>query len=199
MKLLLFSDLHCDRAAARSLVRRAATADVLVGAGDFASMRRGLEICLPMLLETGKPFFLVPGNNESLEELRAACANYPHARVLHGGGETFEGVDFWGLGGGVPPTPFGEWSYDLIEEEARDLLRDCPPGAILISHSPPQGAVDVSSRGLHLGSIAVRETIERATPRLVVCGHVHNCAGQSAQIGATEIVNVGPQGLWREV
>ncbi len=199
MKLLLFSDLHCDVAAARSLAERATDADVLVGAGDFASMRRGLDDCLPMLLQIGKPLVLVPGNNESLEELRDACRGYSNAHVLHGDGLTLEGMDFWGLGGGVPETPFGEWSYDLSEERARELLRDCPSGAILISHSPPQGTLDVPSRGGHLGSVAVREVIDRKQPRLVICGHIHNCAGQSARIGATEIINVGPDGMLMQI
>ena len=199
MKLLLFSDLHCAGAAARALAAQARDADVLVGAGDFANMRRGLEICLPVLLQAGPPFLLVPGNNESLDELRAACSDYPNARVLHGEGATIDGVDFWGLGGGVPSTPFGAWSYDLTEAQARDLLRPCPARAVLISHSPPQGTLDVSSRGQHLGSVAVREAIETNTPRLVVCGHVHHCAGQSATIGETLVVNAGPEGVWHDL
>src|SRR5438128_2325593 len=137
MKLLLFSDLHCDARAAGDLASLAAQADLLVGAGDFANMRRGLEICLPALLATDKPFLLVPGNNESREELQAACSRQKNARVLHGDGVEFQGVPFWGLGGGVPVTPFGSWSYDFSEEQARELLRDCPANVVLISHSPP--------------------------------------------------------------
>lgn len=199
MKLLLFSDLHCDASAAHDLAARASDADLIVGAGDFANQRRGLEVCLPMLLETGQPFLLVPGNNESLDELRAACAGYSNAHVLHGQGITVGGVEFWGLGGGVPPTPFGQWSYDLSEDEARNLLSDCPRDAVLISHSPPQGALDVASSGQHLGSVAVREVVERTHPRLVVCGHVHNCAGQTARLGQALICNVGPEGMWHEL
>ena len=40
MRLLLFSDLHADTAAARRLLALAAQADVLVGAGDFGNLRR---------------------------------------------------------------------------------------------------------------------------------------------------------------
>ena len=42
MRLLLFSDLHCDRAAAGHLVERAAAVDVVVGAGDFGNIRRNV-------------------------------------------------------------------------------------------------------------------------------------------------------------
>jgi Icc-related predicted phosphoesterase len=197
MKLLLFSDLHCDANAARNLAEQADKADLLIGAGDFANARRGLEICLPVLLEAQKPFLLVPGNNESLEELQNACKSYSHARVLHGDGVKFQDIEFWGLDGGVPVTPFGDWSYDLSEDEARDLLKDCPSNAVLISHSPPRGTLDISSRGQSLGSVAVREIIQQKKPRLVVCGHIHACAGQQARIGETVVINAGPNGvLW---
>src|SRR5262249_7874393 len=104
-----------------------------------------------------------------------------------------------GLGGGVPVTPFGSWSYDLTEEQAAGLLAGCPPGAVLVSHSPPQGAVDVSSRGQSLGSVSVRAAIQRTRPLLVVCGHIHASAGQQASIGTTPVVNAGPAGVWWEL
>ena len=65
MKLLLFSDLHADTAAAQRLVERAGKADVLVGAGDFGNVRRHIRVCLDVLRAVGKPAVLVAGNNES--------------------------------------------------------------------------------------------------------------------------------------
>jgi Icc-related predicted phosphoesterase len=195
MKLLLFSDLHCDVTGARRLVERARDADVVVGAGDFATCRRGLSSTLEVLRAIDRPAVLVPGNSESAEELAAACRSWPSARVLHGTGVEIDGVAFYGLGGGVPVTPFGSWSWDFTEEEAGALLSDCPPGAVLVSHSPPKGAVDVSSSGRSLGSTAVRRAIERTRPLLVVCGHIHESSGQRARIGETTVVNAGPLGV----
>ncbi len=43
MRLLAFSDLHRDLEAVARLVERSADADVVIGAGDFASQHRGLE------------------------------------------------------------------------------------------------------------------------------------------------------------
>ena len=83
------------------------------------------------------------------------------------------------------------------KEQGRQLLADCPQQAVVVSHSPPKGIVDRSSRGHELGSQAVRETVELHRPRLLVCGHIHESAGQSETIGSTTIVNAGPQGiLW---
>ena len=196
MKLLLFSDLHCDAAAARRLVELARGVDVVVGAGDFANMRRGIEVTIEVLRSIERPAVLVPGNGESDDELRAACRDWPQAQVLHGSGVTLDGVGFYGLGGGVPRTPFGDWSWDFSEEQADELLAGCPTAGVLVSHSPPRGAADVS-RGRHLGSAAVRRAIEARRPRLVVCGHIHESGGQTAAIGETVVVNAGPRGVVR--
>lgn len=71
----------------------------------------------------------------------------------------------------------------------------CPAGCVLVSHSPPKGAVDWSSRGRSLGSVAVRDAIVRHRPILVVCGHIHESAGRTASIGSTPVVNAGPNGI----
>ena len=42
--------------------------------------------------------------------------------MLHGSAVAIAGVTFFGLGGGVPVTPFGAWSYDFTEEQAANLL-----------------------------------------------------------------------------
>jgi uncharacterized protein len=195
VKLLLFSDLHCDDAAAQRLVDRSRSVDVLVGAGDFGNIRRGIDICIDILRTIEKPAVLVAGNNESTEELLEACRNWPHAHVLHGSAVTIAGTAFFGIGGGIPITPFGSWSYDFTEEQATALLAPCPDGCVLVSHSPPRGAVDASSSGQSLGSTAVRETILRQEPLLVVCGHIHASSGQQTILGKSPVVNAGPGGI----
>lgn len=65
---------------------------------------------------------------------------------------------------------------------------------MLVTHSPPHGHVDRISSGRSIGSEAVLETIEKTSPRLVVCGHVHDCWGQESRVGASRIVNAGPAG-----
>lgn len=195
MKLLLFSDLHGDQRAAQQLVKLAQTVDIVVGAGDFGNVRSGIDKAIALLNSIDKPAVLVPGNAESTEELEAACRAWPSSHVLHGSGVEIEGIPFFGIGGGIPVTPFGSWSYDFTEDEARQLLADCPAGGVLVSHSPPKGLVDASSRGQNLGSKAVRETVERQQPALVVCGHIHESAGQQVSLGGTVVINAGPQGV----
>ena len=198
MKLLVFSDLHRDRDAARALVERSDEADVLVGAGDFAVMRHGIDDVIGILRGVDKPTLLVPGNGESDAELLEACAGWASAHVLHGDVVTLEGIPFFGIGAGIPVTPFGEWSFDLSEDQARAMLVECPERGVLISHSPPYGHLDEAG-GRHLGSQAVLDTIERVSPRLVVCGHIHGWWGKRSTIGPTLVLNAGPEGQLLEL
>lgn len=195
MKLLLFSDLHSDFRRASELVQLSEGVDIVVGAGDFCIGRRGLPKIINELARIKKPSVVVPGNSESHEELINACRSWQHAHVLHGSRVTIEGIDFFGIGGGIPRTPFGAWSYDFSEDEAFELLRDCPPNCILVSHSPPKRVLDRSSDGRSLGSQAVRETVDIKRPKLVVCGHIHGSSGLSYQAGDTVAINAGPKGI----
>jgi Icc-related predicted phosphoesterase len=195
MKLLLFSDLHCDATAAQDLIERSRNFDVVICAGDLANTRRKLHICLDILRTIARPTILVPGNNESLDELKEGCLGWATAHVLHGQSVIIDGVAFYGIGGGIPMTPFGDWSFDFTEHQATDLLANCHTGGVLVTHSPPKGAVDIASNGQRLGSTAIRAAIERLQPNLVVCGHIHGSGGQTAMIGPTTVINAGPAGI----
>jgi Icc-related predicted phosphoesterase len=195
MKLLVFSDLHNDFHTAAKLVELSNIVDVVVGAGDFCVARQGLEEIIAALSVITKPAVVVPGNSESDEELLQACRSWESARVLHGRRVTIAEIPFFGIGGGIPITPFGSWSYDFTEDEAYDLLHDCPSGGVLVSHSPPAGVLDESSNGRNLGSQAVRKTILTKKPNLVVCGHIHGSAGQIDRVGETTVINAGPSGV----
>ncbi|KAA3661247.1 MAG: serine/threonine protein phosphatase [Chloroflexi bacterium] len=199
MKLLLFSDVHAHEERCLALVALAEMADIVIGAGDFGNLRRQVNSTVDILTAIKKPTIVVPGNAESYDELVASCRNWPEATVLHGSGTTVNGVRFYGIGGGIPVTPFGSWSYDFSEDEARELLADCPEGAILITHSPPKGVVDMASNGLSLGSVAIREIILAKSPPLVVCGHIHESAGQQIVVGESVVINAGPAGIFWEL
>ena len=189
MRLLLFSDLHCDLELAAEVRTKSRDVDLLIGAGDFGTCRRGTRETIAALREIDKPTVLTPGNSESYEELVEACREWPAAQVLHGHARTIVGVEFFGLGYAVPTTPFGAWSCDLTEAEAAAMLPNCPVGGVLVCHSPPHGLVDTDSRGRSLGSTAIRQIVDSRRPKLVVCGHVHASGGRQQQHGATQVVN----------
>ena len=195
MKFLCFSDLHRDQDAARRLVERSAEVDCVIGAGDFANRHQGLSDTLDILAEIETPAVLVPGNGETEEELAQAAALWKSAVVLHGSGCEVAGVGFWGVGGGIPVTPFGDWSYDFDEAEAADLLAGCQTGGVLIVHSPPIDTVDNDSAGRVRGSQSIRSVVEAKQPKLVVCGHIHSDWEKQVQLGSSTILNAGPAGV----
>jgi len=199
MKFLCFSDLHRDSDAARQLVHNSQGVDVLIGAGDFANRHQGLADTLDILAEIEKPTVLVPGNGETTEELREATSSWPSATVLHGQGCEIDGVVFWGVGGGIPVTPFGDWSYDFDEDQARQLLSGCPSGGVLVVHSPPLDTVDLDTGGQVRGSEAIRDCVLQCKPKLVVCGHIHSDWGKQVELGPSRILNAGPRGVLIEI
>lgn len=198
MRLLAFSDLHRDLDQAQSLVERSSEADAVIAAGDFASVHEGLEETIEALRPISVPTILVPGNNETEDALRAACDGWDAATVLHGQGAEIDGQRFFGLGAGIPITPWG-WSFDLDEEQAEERLAGCPAGAVLVVHSPPKGHCDTSSSGDHLGSEAILDAIEQKRPSLAVCGHIHEAWGSEEEVGPTTVINLGPAGRLIEV
>jgi Icc-related predicted phosphoesterase len=198
VKILAFSDIHRDTDQAARLVEISADADLVIGAGDFASMHEGLEEIIAALAPIETPTLLVPGNNERLDALRAAAASWPSATVLHGEGTTIDGVEFFGLGAGIPTTPW-EWSFDLSEEEAAAMIAPAPAGCFLVLHSPPYGHCDGGDPDTHFGSQALLAAVEEKRPRQVVFGHIHEAWGCESAVGDSPLRNLGPSGTWIEV
>ncbi|WP_294619005.1 metallophosphoesterase family protein [uncultured Roseovarius sp.] len=197
MKILAFSDLHHSASRAEILVEAAQEADLVIGAGDFCNARRGLPEAMALLDGITAPMVVVPGNAESDKELKKAARKGIH--VLHGEACDIGGLRLFGVGYGVPPTPFGAWSCDMSEADAESLLNRCKGVDILITHSPPKGVADVTSQGISVGSTAIRAAIETLQPQLALCGHIHDSWGQTGQIGATQVVNLGPTPNWFKI
>ena len=196
MKLLAFSDLHVDEAATRALVEAGREADLVIGAGDFAHMHKGLGEVMGWLAPLDAKAIYVPGNNETLEALTAATK----ATVLHGTLTEWDGLRIACIGCAIPELPPMDWgSVDLGEDEAAELLEAFGAADILTSHSPPHLACDRHAKMGPIGSKALRAAIERITPPLVLCRHVHDCWGQKAWIGESRVRNLGPDINWFEV
>ncbi|MES2196238.1 MAG: metallophosphoesterase [Pseudomonadota bacterium] len=196
MRILAFSDLHRDAARAEAIVNESHGADVVVGAGDFASCGQGHEDTLNVLRRMTVPFVLVPGNHDDLGALFAACADWPLAHLLHGQSVVIDGVPFFGIGLGSGVIDPERWNMVLDEAEAEQMLTLCPARAVLVSHSPPLGIADQQKDGRHAGSAALRDAIVQHQPRITICGHVHNAWGQSGTIGQTPVHNIGPKPRW---
>lgn len=137
MKVLAFSDMHLSRRCADDITQASADADLVIAAGDFCTMRNGLAEAMALLSGINAPLVMVPGNAESIDELRAAAPDTAH--VLHGEGARIGGLTLFGLGYGIPVTPFGDWSCDMDDAAAEALLAGCSQADVLVTHSPPKG------------------------------------------------------------
>jgi Icc-related predicted phosphoesterase len=86
---------------------------------------------------------------------------------------------------------FYDWAFMRNEKELDRIYSAIPEGLdILIVHGPPYDACDANYRGELCGSVALRRHIERAQPRLVLCGHIHESAKREDYIDVSRIVNV---------
>ena len=200
VNILAFSDLHRNVDAAQAIVDASREADVVVGAGDFATQGMGLRDTIDLLRAVLAPLVIVAGNHDDLDELRDACSAGNAIHVLHGEAATVAGIPFFGLGFEIPSGRRRDsWNRQLDEQEAAKLMRTCPPGAVLVTHSPPFGCADVQRNGAHEGSRAIRDAVMSAQPRLHLCGHIHQAWGTSGIVGRCPVHNLGPTVNWFEV
>ena len=179
MRVLAFSDLHRDLDQAARLVELCGDADVVIGAGDFASIHEGLEETIDALAAIEAPTVLVPGNNETEDALREAAADWAAATVLHGELAEIDGVAFFGLGAGVPITPW-DWSFDLSDDEAAERLAACPEGAVLVR--PLAAATGTSTPRARATTSAAPRSARRSRPS----GRGSPSAATSTRAGAAE-------------
>ncbi len=181
-----FTDLHGNLDALKEGLRKGEKCDLIICAGDLSTFGAGLGEMIAELKKSKVRVMLVPGNHETFGEINALAPGLNiDAKVV-----SFKGLNFAGIGGSNR-TPFNtpnEWE----ESEARALLRNFRgiKNLVLVSHAPPKGYLD-STGGINTGSAAVREFIDEEGPLLVICGHIHEHAGESVKAGPTTIINPG--------
>jgi len=192
MKLLVFSDIHGDLGALARLMDT--EADYYVAAGDLVSFGRGLDRCGDILARRADRLYLLPGNHETAAQTAALCREFG-LQDFHEQHAQWGRYQVAGLGYSCP-TPFhtpGEYSEEELAARLEKFAALKP--LVLIAHAPPLGTpLDRVRGGLHAGSRALREFIDRYQPDYFFCGHIHEAEGVSIQMGATRAHNVGKRG-----
>lgn len=168
--------------------------DAILVCGDvthFGDAAQAGQLLKP--LADNSPTLFIPGNCDP--EVLTTISILKGAVNLHGRCRIVHEAAFLGVGGSSP-TPFHS-NLELTDAQIRDVAaaaftqldRDA---FIFLSHSPPVDTlVDVTNRGVHAGSSALRRFIEERQPVLVACGHVHEARGVD-RIGRSIILNPGP-------
>ena len=197
LRLLIFSDIHTDWKTLEHLL--SVEADFYVAAGDQVTWARGIDRCGEILKTRGDKVWVLPGNHESAEQVAGMCERYG----LHNFHKQHMQVGKWHVAGlgYSSPTPFntpGEYTEPQLAERLRAF--DVLEPLVLVCHAPPYGTtLDRVRPGLHAGSHAVREFIERRQPAYFFCGHIHEAEGVVEQMGATRAQNVGKAGYLLEL
>lgn len=169
--------------------------DVLVVAGDVCPLedhsvhyqREWLEECFYPWLESllHPEIVWIAGNHDF------ACQSegwQPGGRgtYLLDAATTAAGLSFYG----TPWVPkLHRWAFYAGDEERSAKLEHIPAVDVLVSHGPPLGHGDRVIDGRRAGCPFLAARIEATSPRLVVCGHIHEDNG-TWDLGATTIANV---------
>jgi len=197
LRLLIFSDIHNDWKALERLLQ--VDADYYIAAGDQVTWARGFDKCGELLESRAGKVYVLPGNHESADQVRAMCARYD----LHDFHEQHLRIGQWHVAGlGYSnPTPFntpGEYSELQIAARLERFASLQP--LVLVCHAPPfDTKLDEIRAGLHAGSTAVREFIDQHQPGYFFCGHIHEAEGVQIHMGKTRAVNVGKRGYLLEL
>ena len=136
MKILVFSDIHGDIQALKSLMK--IEADYYFAAGDMVSWSRGLEQVGEVLGRRGEKVYVLPGNHETEEAAHGMCQRFG-LKMFHGKQFDAGGYYFAGLGYSTP-TPFntpGEYSEEEMAERLGAFRQ--PQAAGLNMPLPAQG------------------------------------------------------------
>jgi Icc-related predicted phosphoesterase len=197
VKVLIFSDIHGDLRALARIV--AQPADVYICAGDLATFGKGLAKCGKALESLGEKLWVLPGNHETHDDIRELCGQFGfvdfHRRVLQTKSTPWAGLGYSNI------TPF-KTPGEYTEEEIAEALAGFGgiAGLHLVIHVPPYGTrLDEYAPGKHGGSTALRAWVEREQPSYLFCGHIHETAGLSDRLGATQCINVGKEGYALEL
>lgn len=197
MKLLLFSDIHNDWKTLERIL--SVEADYYISAGDQVSWAKGLERCGEILKARGEKVWVLPGNHETAQQISDLCTNFGlsdfHGRVFRVGKWHVAGLGY------SSPTPFdtpGEYSEAELARRLEPFEKLEP--LVMVCHAPPRDtALDQVKPGLHAGSTAVREFIERVQPPYFFCGHIHEAEGVEIMMGKTRARNLGKQAWMLEL
>jgi Icc-related predicted phosphoesterase len=187
MLIYAAADLHGRSQRIRCIQRNidALRPDILVLAGDI-TRRWQPDTMLDGLNRLNLPILLIRGNSDS-RGLARLLKPFDRLRSVHLSNEVFGGVPIVGVGGTLP-LPFHS-RLNLKETDVVGRVSGMlQPNSVLVVHPPPYGIRDRVLGKFHAGSRAVRRLVDRCSPALVICGHIHEQAGVET-IGRTTVVN----------
>jgi len=166
--------------------------DLLLHAGDATMMGTVAQIAafdswLATLPHPHK--VVIAGNHDWLFERDPTLARslLRHATYLEDAQATVAGLLIWGS----PWQPwFYDWAFNLQRgPEIAAKWAKIPSGIdVLMTHGPPAGILDRTSRGDAVGCEDLLRELGRIAPRLHVFGHIHEAYGE-VEVDGRRFVN----------
>ena len=174
---------HCSDTHSRESLISVPKCDILVHSGDAnISTLRILNFFISWMSSQPATYkIFVAGNHDDMCEAVPSLVK----QLFHENGVIYldnaqveiEGIKIWGS----PYTPrYGGWSF--MKERGDEMLRVwkmIPEDTdILITHGPPMGILDFTTRGqVHAGCWDLGYKIRQLKPKLHLFGHVHEGYG----------------------
>lgn len=176
--------------------------DLTVGSKSMKNIVRSFNK-IRSVIPTEIPIYYIPGNRDypvTITDFEGKPENFTHIHNKHIKIRLDEKKDIYFIGyGSALPGLLN--NFTRTEEEIKNSLdilfekvkkeKKSEDIVILLTHNPPiNSTLDKTFTNLHIGSISVREAIEKYEPDILLCGHVHESQSQQ-KIGKTLCNNPG--------
>lgn len=187
-RVTVISDTHC-----RHDELHLPAGDLLIHCGDMFNLSdRGSQQIVSMDKWFGQQKFeliLCTGGNHDRQlesELGRRSQPFQNAHFLKDEVVEFRGLQIFG----APWVPdLRTHAFFRDRQGLTTAWSQIPTDVdILITHTPPKGILDISSRGKSLGCPLLADRLGRISPRVHCFGHVHASAGRR-QVGETLFIN----------
>ncbi|MFP4567390.1 MAG: metallophosphoesterase [Candidatus Woesearchaeota archaeon] len=191
MKVLICTDIHCDKSALASLRELARGVEFIICAGDMSLWGRGLDATLEVMASWGKRVFVIHGNHEDELDTRTVCSKFENLTFFHRDVVQFKDLSLVGWGGGgfsLQDRGFERFVEGLkISEFSR---------VVLVTHGPPfQTCLDEKQPGVFVGCESYKRFILKHNPLVAISGHIHETEGAICELEGSILINPGPFGV----
>lgn len=167
--------------------------DLLIIAGDITAndtYNQWIEFLRWITDLNYRKVIFIGGNHDNLLTSPEECANiftadnapWHESRVeyLCDRGCEFEGLKIWGspwsvIFPGVHPKCSAFMSSETILR--KKFIKIPEKLDILVTHTPPQGILDINTDGKHCGSYELRAAVYEKNPKYHIFGHIHESHG----------------------
>ncbi len=200
LRVLAAGDIHGDTGLAEKLAEKAKKehVDLVVLCGDITMAEQSTDNLIGPFVKRKEKVLLIPGNHETVATADFLSELYG-IKNLHGYSVKYNDVGFFGCGGANIGL------FQLDEDEIYGLLKKgfdkikYLRKKIMATHVHPTGSKIEKFTKFFPGSTGVRKAIEKFSPDILLCSHVHEAEGIEEKIGKTRVISVGKKGKVIEI